>query len=396
MRRGASIFFILLILSSPHLLIAPAIASPQDDYKKTQKEIADTKAEQEDLADQAQRVDAELKELQESLVESADSVQHGEADLSGAEDKLRIVSEQLADKKKSLEKHRHELQALTQAALRLSQVPPEAMVMMPGDIGQTVQASRALKMASDSIREETESLGQQLTELEHIKRKVQREQKEAGRKRNTLAVRRRDLEEKLAERQRLREKLGEEQEEAKSRLDLLAKKAETLQGLMASLEKEEEEDDLKEDERAPQRRGEHVFAGRIRSFAAARGHIRTPAAGRVVQNFGSGSGAMDKGIVILTHAGAQVTAPYDGEVVFTGPFLGYGKLVILRHGDDFHTLLAGLEKIDASAGQFLLEGEPIGAMGNDDAGNRLYVELRRHNQPIDPRPWISGLNKMTR
>jgi septal ring factor EnvC (AmiA/AmiB activator) len=40
-----------------------------------------------------------------------------------------------------------------------------------------------------------------------------------------------------------------------------------------------------------------------------------------------------------------------------------------------------------------LEGEPIGAMGDNDAGNRLYVELRRNNQPTDPAPWIRGLNK---
>ncbi len=88
-----------------------------------------------------------------------------------------------------------------------------------------------------------------------------------------------------------------------------------------------------------------------------------------------------------------MTAPFDGEVVYTGPFLNYGQLVIIRHSDDFHTLLAGLVKIDVNVGQFLLEGEPIGAMGESDSGNRLYVELRHKNQPIDPAPWINGLNK---
>ena len=133
--------------------------------------------------------------------------------------------------------------------------------------------------------------------------------------------------------------------------------------------------------------------GRLRSFADARGHIRPPAAGQVVQKFGAPDhGGASKGIVIATRAGAQVTAPYDGEVVFTGPFLNYGMLVIIRHSDHFHTLLAGLSKIDASVGQFLLEGEPIGAMGEGESGNRLYVELRKNNQPVDPAPWISRLN----
>jgi septal ring factor EnvC (AmiA/AmiB activator) len=80
-------------------------------------------------------------------------------------------------------------------------------------------------------------------------------------------------------------------------------------------------------------------------------------------------------------------------VVFTGPFLTYGQMVIIRHSDDFHTLLAGLVKIDVTVGQFLLEGEPIGAMGDSESSNRLYIELRQNNQPIDPASWIKGLNK---
>ena len=100
---------------------------------------------------------------------------------------------------------------------------------------------------------------------------------------------------------------------------------------------------------------------------------------------------------MTTRKGAQVTAPYDSEVVFTGPFLNYGQMIILRHSDDFHTLLAGLTKIDVRVGQFLLEGEPIGAMGEGDDDNKndrtLYIELRKDNQPVNPAAWINGLNK---
>jgi murein hydrolase activator len=85
-----------------------------------------------------------------------------------------------------------------------------------------------------------------------------------------------------------------------------------------------------------------------------------------------------------------VLAPFDGQVVYTGTFLAYGNLVILRHRDDFHTLIAGVDKIYANPGQTLLEGEPIGAMGGAQSGNRVYLELREHNQPIDPTSWLKG------
>ena len=68
-------------------------------------------------------------------------------------------------------------------------------------------------------------------------------------------------------------------------------------------------------------------------------------------------------------------------------------MVIIHHSDNFHTLLAGLQKIDVEVGQFLLEGEPIGAMGDDADEQELYVELRKDNQPIDPAPWMSALKR---
>ena len=105
-----------------------------------------------------------------------------------------------------------------------------------------------------------------------------------------------------------------------------------------------------------------------------------------------GRNETSKGITITTRAGAQVTAPYDAEVLFTGPFMEYGKVVILSHSDGFHTLLARLAKIDVSVGDLLLEGEPIGSMGDKDT-NRLYIEIRSKNHPIDPAQWIRGLKK---
>jgi len=40
-------------------------------------------------------------------------------------------------------------------------------------------------------------------------------------------------------------------------------------------------------------------------------------------------------------------------------------------------------------GQYLKLGEPIGIMGNSGANRpKLYVELRRNNQPINPEPWL--------
>jgi len=64
--------------------------------------------------------------------------------------------------------------------------------------------------------------------------------------------------------------------------------------------------------------------------------------------------------------------------------------LIIEHGGRYHTLLAGLDRIDAVVGQWLLAGEPVGTLGSAQNENpELYFELRRAGQPINPLPWLA-------
>lgn len=129
-----------------------------------------------------------------------------------------------------------------------------------------------------------------------------------------------------------------------------------------------------------------------RPFAQSQGSLAFPAQGRVVIGFGERDGSSEtRGITIQTGPGAQVIAPYDGQVVFAGPFRDYGLLLIIEHGGGYHSLLAGLERIDSAVNQTLLAGEPVGVMARPTDGNpRLYLELRQNNRPVNPLPWLAA------
>jgi septal ring factor EnvC (AmiA/AmiB activator) len=116
-----------------------------------------------------------------------------------------------------------------------------------------------------------------------------------------------------------------------------------------------------------------------------------PVAGRIVDRFGEkrSTGLTRRGIDMETRPNALVVAPVDGRIVFAGNFRGYGQLLIIEHGEGYHSLLAGMARIDGTVGQQVLAGEPVGVMGNPTSGKpRLYVELRRDGQPINPVPWL--------
>ena len=137
----------------------------------------------------------------------------------------------------------------------------------------------------------------------------------------------------------------------------------------------------------------------LKPFALSRGSLRTPAVGRISGRYGEKAqpGTTRKGITIETRALAQVVAPHNGKIVFAGNFRGYGQLLIIDHGEGYHTLLAGMLRIDVTMGQSILSGEPVGIMGSgENVAPSLYVELRRNGQPINPGPWLAEIEMVKR
>ena len=135
-------------------------------------------------------------------------------------------------------------------------------------------------------------------------------------------------------------------------------------------------------------------------FGAAKGYLTMPANGVNVLDYGvsDGFGGLSHGISVVTRAQAQVVSPADGWVLYKGPYLNYGQIIILNTGQSYTALLAGLDSVTVDIGQFVQMGEPLGTMGSrtigrtvtTNAGNAqptLYIELRQNNEPVDPTGW---------
>jgi murein hydrolase activator len=131
-----------------------------------------------------------------------------------------------------------------------------------------------------------------------------------------------------------------------------------------------------------------------------RGVLRMPVDGEVSRRYGDddGTGHRLQGITVASRSGALVQAPADGWVVYAGPFRSYGQLLILNAGDEYHVVMAGMDRINVSPGQFVVAGEPVATMGETRLAGAaalalasgqptLYIEFRKDGQPVDPDPW---------
>ena len=97
-----------------------------------------------------------------------------------------------------------------------------------------------------------------------------------------------------------------------------------------------------------------------------------------------------KGIDIDASAGDGVRAVEKGRVVFADRFTGYGRMVIVDHGERYYTIYGHLSEIIRKNGEELARGEILGRVGDSDSlsGAKLYFELRKDGRSVDPLPWF--------
>ena len=75
---------------------------------------------------------------------------------------------------------------------------------------------------------------------------------------------------------------------------------------------------------------------------------------------------------------------------FADRFSGYGKMMIIDHGQRYYTIYAHLADLFKKSGDPVRKGESIALVGDSDslAGARLYFEIRKDGKPVDPAPWF--------
>ncbi len=383
-------FFLLLL--AVLIVAAPARAETAGDTREalsnTLSALRESGERKQQLEKKTAALERELHRLQEHMVSLAQSTQNQEDALSSAEEKLDILETQRKGKTQALEKQKAELSAVISAIIKLRRFPPEAVIAMPGKLDEVLATARVLGVVTRAIGKEAESLKAQLRELEVLEDKIRRNRSTLAAKKVTLTEEYARIVAEIRKRSQLQVALGLQEREERERMVQLTAKSRNLQELLDSLE-QQGSNVWERRAAAGARKASRDSHSRGRSFAAAQGALRQPS-GKIVNRYGNSrmGTAFSKGIVFAMREKAGIVAPFDGEVVFAGTFRDYGHMIIIRHSHNYHSLLAGMEHVHCAPGQFLLEGEPIGAMGGHTGSNRLYLELRKDGKPVDPQPWF--------
>ncbi len=374
-----------------------------------------------------------MEALRGELVTAAGRAQDLEEDLSELERALAVLEVEESRARLRLEERRRQMAGILQGLQRLSLVPRESLILAPGRPIDLARGGILLQAAYPEIEAEARALRADLSDLATLRAGILRQRDELRSAEAALAEERARLTGLLERKQELEAEAAGALAEARERAQRLSREAEDLRDLVDRLEEERrlslvvlppikpepplraaeapagdsqitepKEPESQAAEPAPAEEPQvaaltppSVTApAEIRSFPDAEASLVLPARGSLARRFGDplpeSAGGRSKGVFIAAREGAQVVAPYDGRVVYAQPFRGYGLILIIEHRGKYHSLLSGMERIDAVEGQWVLAGEPIGVLGTPTAGRpELYLELRRDGQPIDPLPWLA-------
>jgi septal ring factor EnvC (AmiA/AmiB activator) len=138
------------------------------------------------------------------------------------------------------------------------------------------------------------------------------------------------------------------------------------------------------------------LSGEGLSLADKKGRLFYPVRGKILNRFGRvkdkqfGTHIINNGLHLKVKKGTKVHPIYQGPVLFAGPLEGYGNLIIVGHGEHYHSLYGHLDKMLVQAGDYVHPHQAIGLSGDSGSlvGETVYLELRHKGKPIDPALWL--------
>jgi murein hydrolase activator len=128
-----------------------------------------------------------------------------------------------------------------------------------------------------------------------------------------------------------------------------------------------------------------------------KGRLNLPLKGQILNKFGRkrvkeyDSYIVYNGINIRAKKGTSVKAVFDGKVLYAGELEGYGNLVIVGHGKEYHSLYGHLDSINVTVNKVVKTDDVIALSGDSGSleGDTLYFELRKNGIPIEPVLWFA-------
>lgn len=344
--------------------------------KNLEKEIRARDEKRVELEKQAEQIATQRRKLQLNMIFIAEQIRANEQRQIRINKKLDALLTTQSDLLAALNKDRVNLSQSLAALQRFEKSTPPALAVRPDDALEGIRGALAMAGIVPSLKQKVDEIHARLDELSAIRRQIVKRQQELDDALAKAESDRAKLDSLVAEKQQAEAVRRQEAANEQAAIKQLAAKAKNLKDLVTKLEK--------------RRAKQH---NQIKGFSRTRGKLPLPVSGKLLsrpETIRKNTETGREGAYIVTRAQTLVTAPYDAQVLYAGPFRDYGNMLILGVGKNYHLLFAGLSAISVDVGQVILVGEPVGQIIPEPLTNTpktLYMEIRYKGQPQDALSW---------
>ena len=390
---------------------APAPASPAADEAAQQERLRGVEDTLRASDEQRRHIEADIESLRAdrarlnaALIDTTAKVQDAERDVAAANERLNGLTANADALARSLDNRRAVVADVLAVLQRMGRDPPPAILVRPQDMAEAIRAATVLGSTVAELKNETDALRADLAQLADLRAAIAKQRDDLAERSASLSADKTRLAILVEARQESLSAAEQALVAQRERAAQLADQATSLKDLIASMERSAAGDVAGAADIAARaaavRAADPARLKPAVAFADAKGTLALPVAGAVLKSFGDadGFGGVEKGVSIGTPAGATVASPVDGSIVFSGPYRSYGQLLIINAGQGYYFVLAGMDRMDVSVGQFVLAGEAVATMGDGSARTAvataigatqpvLYIELRKDETTIDSSPW---------
>lgn len=404
-----------LLLATLSVSAHAEIAQIRSQTKSAKSDLDSVSSEISSATKKLRLTQAERTKQQRALSAAEASINKLEKSISKAEREKQIAAERVESiRLRTVELTRIKNQQLNdlkrdmQQAYRTGRYDALKMVLnqeKPEEVARQLRYFSYIQKARASRISELDST---LTELEQLEIEQAEQIARLEVLEKQLGTEKVAMEEAKAKRAEALKLLNQDIAAQDKRLKQLKKDRAALQSLMRRLERQAQEEERRERER--ERRAAAAATANSNKTAPAatvktpvwsqepdfsapyRGNCALPAKGGITAQFGSarGGGLRWNGIVIDAPAGASATAVKAGKVVYADYLRGYGKLVIVDHGNGFMSLYGYNQSLRVKTGDRVAAGQVVSIVGGGDEGETgLYFETRVRGRPSQPGNWCS-------
>lgn len=327
----------------------------------------------------------------ESLGQIEIDLEKRNKELKAANNRLDAIAREMARKESeiegifaSMEKKRELLRRRAVALYRWSKgASPFIVLGGEATLGGILRRARYLEVTIAFDRDLVERFGEEVERQNTLRKELAQQQEELAGQRRTLSEAKESVRKEAEKRRVILASLRREKETRARALKELEEAALRLQKMMDELSRKAA---VNKPQEPPPGAG----------LDGLRGKLEWPVRGAVTSAFGKSKHpefaveVFRKGIEIEAPLGQEIKVVEKGRVAFADRLSGYGRMVIVDHGERFFTVYAHLAEIFKKKGDEIGRGEVLGLVGDSDslAGAKLYFEMRRDGRSVDPIPWL--------